>query len=187
VNTIELSLSALPLLLMLAAAPIGSLDVIYYHLWKFRLYDVPTARAETVTHLLRGMLFSAGAYLIATYRFGGLWFWAVGALFLFDFVNNVIDVVLEPRSRRPLGGVPGPEQLIHVIGSSLTGAITVAFFVTAWRGRSAPTALLPALGSMPDWLIVQGQVLATGGALLTLVELTLFLRSLLAPRMIANR
>jgi hypothetical protein len=170
----------LPLLLMAIAAPLGSFDVIYYHLWKFRLHRQPGARAETVTHLVRGALFAGGAWMIATHRLSGAWFWAVGALFVLDFLNNVADVLLEPRSRAPLGGVPPLEYLIHVVGATFAGAITVAYFAAGWSDRLGPTALLPS--EVPVWLAWQGRALAIGAALLTVLELTLMLRAMLPER-----
>jgi hypothetical protein len=39
--------------------------------------------------------------LLSTYRFEGAWFWLVGALFLIDASVDVLDVLVEPRSRVP--------------------------------------------------------------------------------------
>lgn len=181
-NTYELPASALPLVLMSIAGPLGAVDVVYFHLWKFRLYSLPSARAETVTHLFRGITFAAGAYLVATYRVSGAWFWLVGALFAFDFVNNVVDAALETRSRAELGGLPRTEYIVHIIGSTFAGAITIAFFITSWATHSEPTGLSSNRGIFPDWLILNGHLLATSAALLTLVELCLFLHSVAAPQ-----
>ena len=176
-NTPELSAPALPLLLMSIAGPFGALDVVLFHLWKFRLYSRPSARAETITHILRGVTFAIGAYLLATFRVSGAWFWWVGALFAFDFVNNLIDAALESRSRAELGGLPTAEYVVHIIGSTFAGAITIAFFTTSWANRSGPSELISNHGLLPNWLIVNGQILAASAAVLTAVELGLFLRS----------
>ncbi len=179
---LDLPASALPLVLMSIAGPIGAVDVVYFHLWKFRLYSRPGARAETVTHLLRGITFVFGAYFVATYRAAGAWFWLVGGLFAFDFVNNVVDAALESRSRAGFGGLPRAEYIVHLIGSTFAGAIATSFFVTSWENQSAPTELSSNRGVFPDWLVLNGQMLAAGAALLTLLELCLFLHSLTATR-----
>jgi hypothetical protein len=179
-NPLELQPTALPLLLMSIAAPSGAVDVIGFHLWRFRLYSAPSSRAETVTHLVRGATFAATAYLLATYRVGGAWFWIVGFLFAFDFVNNVVDAVLEPRSRAAAGGIPPAEYVIHVIGSTFAGATTIAFFLTAWTNRHLPTALLAHDASIPAWLSLNGRVLAGMSTVLTLFELGLLLHSVAA-------
>lgn len=184
-NAPDLPASALPLVLMSLAGPLGALDIVYFHLWKFRLYSLPSARAETVTHLLRGIAFAAGGYLLATYSVSGAWFWLVGGLFAFDFFNNVVDAALETRSRAALGGLPRAEYVVHIIGSTFAGAIMVAFFVTSWASQSGPTKLASSRGTLPDWLILNGQMLAAGAALLTVIELCLFLHARTARRRIA--
>jgi hypothetical protein len=181
-NAPELNAMALPLVLMSIAAPIGAVDAVYFHLWRFRLYAVPTARGEMVTHLVRGVTFAAGAYLLAQYRGGGAWFWLIGGLFAVDFVNNLVDTALEPRSRAAFGGLPTTEHIIHIVGATFAGAITISYFLTAWSNRAQPTELLSSRGTLPDWLILNGQTMAAGAALLTLVELGLFLHSLASPR-----
>src|SRR5215471_14487453 len=60
--------ASLPLLLLLVVAPFGAVDVVWFHVHKFRLYDQPSARCETITHLLRGLLFALGALVLARYH-----------------------------------------------------------------------------------------------------------------------
>ena len=134
----------LPVILMLVVAPIGALDVLYFHIWKFRLYREPSARAETVTHLIRGFLFGAGAWLISSYRLDGAWFWAVAVVLLVDFVNEIADVALEGESRAPLGGLPTLESVIHIIGATFAARPPSPLPSPAgrerrWRRRSSPT------------------------------------------------
>jgi hypothetical protein len=133
---------AILLILMTIAAPLGAIDVKYYHLWKFKLYREPSACWETVTHLIRGYLFAAGAYLIINFEFHGIWFWILGTLFIFDFVNEVADVILEPASRAPLGGIPKLEYLIHIIGATMGGAIATAYFTLGWRFQFLPNEIV---------------------------------------------
>jgi hypothetical protein len=162
---------------MMIAAPVGALDVLYYHLWRFRLYEHESSRAETVTHLVRGVTFSSVAWLLTNYRLTGAWFWVVGGLLLLDFVNSAVDVALEPRSRAALGGVPRAEHVVHVIGSTFAGAFTAVFVLLGWQQRLEPTALVWTQDSLPQWLVWQGRMTTVGAALLTVVELVFFLRS----------
>lgn len=67
--------ATLPVLIAVAA-PIGGFDGLYFHAFKFELYREPSARGEVVTHVLRGWIMSAGAYLLASYRPQGSWFLA---------------------------------------------------------------------------------------------------------------
>jgi hypothetical protein len=174
----EASSMAIPLALMSIAAPIGAFDVLYYHIWRFRLYERPSSRAETVTHLVRGFVFAAIAWLIANYRLSGTWFWLAAGLLSVDFANSAVDVALERGSRAALGGVPRMEHVLHVFGATFAGAFTGLFFLLGWPERLEPTALTWTQDALPHWLVWQGRLNALGAALLTSVELALFLRSL---------
>ena len=44
----------LTLFILLTAGPIGATDVIYFHLYKFRLYARPQSFREELTHIGRG-------------------------------------------------------------------------------------------------------------------------------------
>jgi hypothetical protein len=169
---------SLPLLLLVLVAPIGAIDMLYFHLWKYRLYASPRSRGETVTHILRSITVAALAWVLAHYRPMGTWFWAIGALFVIDFVNSVIDVAIEPRSRAALGGVPAAESVIHTVGTTALGAIAALYFSHGWQDRLLPTALTSTTGDLSPWLVLQGELVAVSGVLLTLLELGLLLCSL---------
>ncbi len=171
-----MTIADLPLLLLIIVAPIGAIDILYFHLWRFRLYDAPTARGEMITHVIRGVVFVTIAALLALGRPVGVWFWVVAALALFDFVNTLADVYLERDSRAPMGGLPRAEYMVHIIGETFAGGVAVAFLLTGWAGRLLPTALAPA--TRPTWLTWQAWALVVGGAAMVLAELSLFVRSI---------
>lgn len=160
-------LQHLPLLLAVLAAPIGAIDVLYFHIWQFRLYEAPTARAETLVHVVRGLNFSAAVFVLANCQTAGGAFWSVGALLMLDVGVNVVDVLLEPRSRAPFGGIPRFEYLLHILGSTFAGGVVTSYFVLGPSAAMAP----------PRWLMLQGNVVALGGVLLTLAEVVLFVKS----------
>jgi hypothetical protein len=167
----------LPLTILAVAAPLGAIDVLYFHLWKFRLHARRASRAETLTHLLRGVLIAAGAYVMARFEPHGAWFWAIAALFALDFVNNLADVVLEPSSRASLGGVPPAEYALHIAGATLTGAVAAAFLAQADRLAGLPTELATSHG-LSAMLSTNGVIIAVGAGLLTLFEGALLVRHL---------
>jgi hypothetical protein len=168
---------SLPLLLAVIIAPLGAVDVTWFHLRKFRLYDQPSARFETLTHLARGLLFALGALILVRYRPTGAWFWLTVALFAADFVNSVLDVISEEKSRAPLGGLPHLEYMLHIVGATFSGAITLAFVATSWASASEPTALAAAT-QIPGWLAVLGAADVAGGLVFTLLEGALYMRSI---------
>lgn len=159
-------MSAVFELLMLTSL-LGAVDVLYYHLYRFRLYERLESMAEEITHLTRHVLFLG---ITAIVTFGGgtresamlLW-----GLFAGDFVNNVIDVLLERRSRATLGGLPSAEYLIHILANFLTG-LTVATYY--WH--SLPTAT-----PLSQVQIGRGVMTIVLAALLLLIESSLFLRA----------
>lgn len=170
----------LTLLLMALMATIGSFDGLYYHIYRFRLFDQPASRAETVTHLLRGLSFAAAVLVISAGRPEGAWYWAIAALFGADLLIDVVDVLIEPSSRKPLGGLPGPEYLIHMVVMAISGGIWVSFLVNAWQWRNHATALVPyASNEMPTWLIWDGRLMGAGALGLVLLEGGMMLRSVL--------
>jgi hypothetical protein len=170
--------SSLPLLLVAIVAPLGAVDIGWYHLRRFRLYDQPSARFETLTHLARGLLFALGTLILVRYRPTGAWFWGTVALFAADFVNNVLDVISEEKSRAPLGGLPHLEYIIHIVGATFAGAVTLAFVATSWGNAIEPTALA-ASTQVPPWLALLGTVDVAGGLAFTLLEGALYVRSIM--------
>jgi hypothetical protein len=154
----------------------GALDSLYYHLWKFRLYARPESRAETVTHLIRALVIGVGALLLARVSLTPAWFWTLSAVLGLSFVNDVADVLLEPASRRALGGVPPREYLIHILGAAFSGAVATAF-VLGGQAVLGGQGVAP----LPGWLIASGTAIALGAGALALFEGALLCNSAAKP------
>jgi hypothetical protein len=170
-----------PLAIMSAVAPIAAIDVLYFHLYKFRLYAHRASQLETVTHLARALLFGAAAFLLARGEPHGAWFWVIAGLAAADFGNNVADVLLEPRSRAPLGGLPPLEYAIHIVGATASGVIAGAWVIGGWPLASLPTELAPP-GEVPAWLAANCHALYAGAAAMLLGEAALLIRAVLRAR-----
>jgi hypothetical protein len=165
----------IPILLMLLASPLGAFDVLYFHIFKFRLYARPESRTETLTHLMRSILFLASLILLVLYEPHGVWFWAVGSLFVFDFINNLADVYLEAQSRKQLGGLPLAESMIHIVGTTFAGAISISYFVLGARFSHLPTALIEQdVGALHILVYVQAILSVFGGLAVTALESYLY-------------
>lgn len=156
-----------PFELLLLTALLGSVDVLYFHLYRFRLYAQPGSVAEESTHLARHVLFIGItlALLLDPPFVRPL----VLVLFGLDLLNNAADVLLEQSSRAPLGGLPPAEYLVHILSTLLTGMAISAFW---WAPESALSTSQLARG----WGTV-----ALGVALLV-TEASLFARALLTTR-----
>lgn len=169
----------LPLVMMSIVAPIGAVDVLYFHIWKFRLHARAESRAETATHIVRELLMAVVVFLLANYEPRGGWFLIVAAAMAFDVVNNVADVALEPASRARVGGLPRAEYVIHIIGATAGGAFSAGYVAVALGLglATAPTLLGPAHG-LPSWLVWNANALAVGSVALAVLEAFLLVRAL---------
>lgn len=151
-----------------AIAPIGAIDVVYYHLYKFRLYEREESVGEEVTHLVRQGAYVAIVALLA----GGIRDAATDAAMLFllaiDFTSSLVDVSLEHRSRASLGGLPRGEYVLHFLGT-FGAAVAAATYV--FERRSLPIA------APPGWQVAS---LLGGGVVLLAIEIALFVRARLA-------
>jgi hypothetical protein len=167
----------IPLIILLTAGPFGAFDVIYFHLWKFQLYQRPESVKEEITHILRGFLVPAMTGLLLVGRAEGLWFWLVLGLFVFDALNTLLDVVFEPNSRAPRI-VPPTELSVHFLGTTLMGAAFATFILSGWDARHHATALAPHTGSfLPKWFFVLGYGGLVAAFALVIFETSLFARA----------
>lgn len=147
--------------ILLFTSLLGAVDVVGFHLIRFRLYARPESVAEQVTHLVRHAVF---LMLVATLLAAPPWAHAaVGVLFTADLVNSAIDVMLERRSRARLGGLPSLEYLLHILASVGLGAAIATWW---WLGPldAPPSGTLPWRGAATLLL----------GSALFLVEACLF-------------
>ncbi len=131
----------LPSYLLFAIGVLGAADILFFHTLTQRLHGHRPARAELVTHFLRGPTYALLFLGVPNFEFHGAWFWGLAALLAFDLAISVADFWLEPESRRALGGLPRGEYLLHVLIAMCFGALLMASWNEAGPGRSAPTAL----------------------------------------------
>lgn len=172
-------------MILLVAGPLGATDVIYFHLWKFRLYERPESVKEETTHLLRGVLVPSVTGILLLGHPEGSWFWLVAALFAFDALNTLLDVIFEPASRSPRI-VPPAELAVHFLGTTLMGAAWAIFMVAGWGTRLNTTAIRERGASfIPDWSLGLGYVALIGAFALVLFEASLFVRAILRRRTLA--
>ncbi|MFN7148243.1 MAG: hypothetical protein ACK4V6_02060 [Microthrixaceae bacterium] len=150
---------------LLAASMIGAFDVLWWHLYKFRLYDQPGSVLEEVTHLVRYLLFLGIAVTLVTADDPRGVQWFVVALFAADIAVTTVDVLAEPASRAPLGGLPRLEYLVHILATFLLGGAAATFWWSAQRGGTPLTAfddvrLVVAIGLTATLLMVETALFA---------------------------
>jgi hypothetical protein len=160
---------SITLTILAAACTVGAVDVLYYHLHRFRLFAQEGSVAEEITHLLRHVTFLAVIPLLASGSTSPAVDRAILALLAIDLVNSAADVLLERRSRAPLGGLPSGEYLVHFLGTFGTGLAAASYL---FERRALP---LRAPEGIFAWQ-VRG-MMALGLALLV-IEGSLFARAL---------
>ena len=82
-------------------------DGLYYHLYKYRLYERPASRLEHQLHTANVTIFVPQVFLLFWMQPHGLWLWLALLTFVASLVVEFFDVLCEPASRRDLGACPG--------------------------------------------------------------------------------
>ena len=154
--------------LLLWVSMIGAVDVMYFHVYRFKLYERPESVWEEVTHLSRHVIFLGivASILVLEPRQAVP---VVGALFALDLLNTSVDVWLERGSRQGLGGLPSAEYLLHVLSSVGLGAA----IATLWWRHDAMEPLTPLQ-------LARGALTLVAGVALLLIEASLFARAMRA-------
>ncbi len=151
-NTVAVSAICLNLAILL-----GSVDGVYFHLWKYRLFKWKESRPEHMLHTARAFLFIPIAWLLFGKNYGGWLLWIGVAFASADAIVELIDILIERRSRASLGGLSTAEYAIHVNATGLRFASLALIFVAkpveAWS-LSSPTLLDPAYPSWLTWLML---------------------------------
>jgi hypothetical protein len=125
---------------------IGTYDSLYYHLYRFRLYERPESFREHVLHTVNIFLTAPVAAGLYVARTAGLTLWLATGFAAAHIIVAFRDILEEHDSRAQLGGLQRPEYVIHVVVCMIQAA-SVALVLAdrpaaAWS-VSAPTLLEP--------------------------------------------
>lgn len=108
--------------LLTIAGLCGSYDVLYYHIYKLKLYKQHDAMWENVTHAIRALLFAVMLLTVMHVRCTGWWWLIYPILLTIEVTNTMTDAILEPKTRKSMGGLPPVEYYLHIFLSIVTGA-----------------------------------------------------------------
>lgn len=120
---------------------LGGADILFFHMRAHRLRQHRPARAELVTHSLRGPTYTLLFALVPNFEFRGAWFYVLLGLLAFDLAISIADFWLERDSRSALGGLSRGEYLLHVLLAMLFGALVLAVWSTGAAQRGEVTEL----------------------------------------------
>lgn len=116
---------------------VASIDGIYYHLHRFRLWAHRETWGEHVLHTLRAELVPL---MLWAFFMQGPALGLAAALVGLDVLATVLDVRIEPKSRRRFGGLPRGELLVHVVATVLHVVALGAGFAAKLSGEALPTS-----------------------------------------------
>lgn len=139
---------------------VGTVDLFYYHIWKYKL------------HMAFAFLMVPLAYLLYYQNVGGWALWAGVFFVLAALATEMFDVFTEGDSRASLGGLSTGEYSIHVAATILKVASFAFMFASkpaaAWE-LSSPV-ILGAYGSTAEMMALQVMI---GSGLVGILHLAL--------------
>jgi hypothetical protein len=154
--------------LLLLIGHLGAFDVLYFHGHRCRLAERPECRREVLWHTLRHAVYAGQFVAVANLRFHGAALWLLVALYAADVFVAWADVWAETTSRKPQGGLPRGEYLMHVVLSVLVGAYLCCVAGAVWPDRLLPAAIVVEPPAVPG--LLRGLMTAMGAvAALTFV------------------
>lgn len=110
-------LTWLSLAFLLSFFNLATIDGIYFHLIKFRLFLRPESRAEHALHTVRALLAVPTLWLL--YLAPPTYLWALLGVIGLDQLVASADMSIEKRSRLSLGGLPHSEYMVHVSATAM--------------------------------------------------------------------
>ncbi|QYO65560.1 hypothetical protein [Leptolyngbya sp. 7M] len=139
---------------------VGSVDLFYYHLWKYKLHTRPESRYEHKLHMAFAFLMVPIGYFLYYQNLGGIGLWVALFLVIAALGIEMLDVFSENSSRASLGGLTTGEYSLHVTTTILKVASFAFMFASkplyAWSlSASAP---LPAYGAMGEMIAIKVMV-----------------------------
>ena len=136
---------------------VGTVDLFYYHIWKYKLHTRPESRYEHKLHMAFAFIMVPLAYFLYYQDFGGYALWAAVLFVVAALGTEMLDVFTEGDSRASIGGLSTGEYSIHVAATIFKVASFAFMFAAkpaaAWD-ISSPT-LLGTYGSMGEMMAMQ--------------------------------
>ncbi len=170
---------------LVAFTAIASVDGLYFHLYRYRLYARPDSRYEHWLHTLNSILYVPLTALLFCAEPLGLWRHLAFALFAASVGIEVLDVLCEERSRRTLGGLTSLEYLMHFLMSGLRFGSVLPLLASGPLQKWHPSQT--ALAGRPLGLALLGVCLAAPGVLIAALHVYLALRPPAHPARSAPR
>src|SRR5579863_2406640 len=150
----------LALEILLVLGTLGALDTFYYHEWKLRLPETPTARRELRLHAARDFAYAVVFGSLAWTTWNGLLVWPFAGILLFEIVITLTDFVEEDRTRK----LPAGERVMHAVMGISYGVFLALLFPVACAWQRMPSGFSAAQYGILSWVLTlyAAGVLASG-------------------------
>ena len=139
--------TALHVLLLLGL--LGALDTLYYHEWRLRLPETPTARRELRLHASRDFSYAIVFASLAWTTWDGALVWPLAAILLFEIVVTLTDFIEEDRTRR----LPAGERVMHALMGIVYGVFLSLLYPHAVQWRALGSGFGPADYGVVSWIL----------------------------------
>jgi hypothetical protein len=137
------------LLVLLALGAMGAYDTFYYHEWKLRLPDTPTARRELRLHAARDFAYAVVFCSLAWTTWNGMMVWPFAAVLLFEIVVTLTDFIEEDRTRK----LPAGERVMHALMGITYGVFLSMLLPYAVQWARLRSGFGPADYGVLSWML----------------------------------
>jgi hypothetical protein len=155
-----------PLWLLICYSSVGAVDVIYNHLYRYRLYAHASSFTEHISHTLLTLGLTLTVAMLVFVEMGRVGFTIFLVIQALALLNTLWDVSIEPASRAPLGGLPPQEYFLHTVIFLLHGAFVWAVVANADRLVHGPGFGVVRWPPLPPLLLAEASVLTIIGTVL---------------------
>ena len=150
-----MTLTTFAVVTLLSFSVIGSLDALWYHLVRERLYARKDSIYEHRLHTARMALMAPIAIVLYAMPSSGALLWLGVAFLVVDQVVEVLDVREERRSRRSSGGLSRGESAVHLVATALRVASVVAILASRPLASWDPRGSFFDVGvNRPTWMML---------------------------------
>ena len=111
-------------LLLILFTIVASIDGLYFHLYKYRLFERKESIKEHHLHTANAFLFPITILLLFVYDVAGFLLWLSVVITILTLIIEFYDVFEEKKSRADLGGLTSLEYSMHFGMSGIRAAYT---------------------------------------------------------------
>src|SRR5437764_8819547 len=104
-------------ILLLVSSVGGAIDLLYIHLWKYRLHERNDTLHEHKLHTIQTGMATITVFLLFCANVGGLLLWFTLFIISLGLIVDIVDIICEKTSRAAMGGLSSFEYAMHVVMS----------------------------------------------------------------------